>query len=269
MLRTSIHEDVVCVEIVLNRQGRESSVYVYLTDGMLVDTGPQNVLSELISFYEQNTFESVVLTHSHEDHVGTASWIEQNLEVSVYIHPYGMTICSEQAAYPLYRQVAWGVREPFNAKPLTDTFHSRSTSWKVIYTPGHADDHVVLLHEETGRLLCGDLYLTAKPKVLLSFESIPQQMASLRIVLDYSFDSIYCGHAGYIASGKNMLRQKLDYLENLSGEIIHLHQRGWSAAEINDRLFEPNHLLTKVSDGEFDTMHIVTSVLRGLAPKEG
>lgn len=64
MLKISIQEQVVFVEIVLVRRGRESSVYLYLTDGMLVDTGPQNMLAVLIPFFEQHHFESIVLTHT-------------------------------------------------------------------------------------------------------------------------------------------------------------------------------------------------------------
>lgn len=268
MLDISEHEDVICAKITVDRPGRASVVYVYLTDGMLVDTGPQNAEAELASFYPTVSFDSVVLTHSHEDHVGTAAWISQNIPVPLFLHPKGIDMCAAPADYPKYRQDAWGIREAFSAQPLGETARSRTCEWKVLETPGHADDHIVLLDEETGRLFSGDLFLSPKTKILLRSESIPQQIASLRTVLTYDFQSIYCGHAGYLANGREMMRRKLDYLENLSGEILHLHQTGCSRAAINERLFEPNHLLTALSEGEFDTIHIVNSVLDGLGLRE-
>lgn len=263
MIHTYYHEDVTCVEGIVKRRGRDSSIYIFLTDGMLIDTGPQMIEESLIPFYQSSSFESVVLTHSHEDHAGSAAWIEKNLHVPIYIHEKGVDFCAQEPDYPLYRQLTWGVREPFRAHSLKKSFHSRTLDWKVLETPGHAHDHIALIHEKTGRLFAGDLFLGIKTKVILREESIPTLLSSIRLVLSHDFQALYCGHAGYIANGKAMLQKKLDHLENLSGEILLLHGKGMSADEINHTLF-PVHLpIIEASEGEFDSLHIVTSVLAG------
>jgi glyoxylase-like metal-dependent hydrolase (beta-lactamase superfamily II) len=261
MLRIHHHEDVVCVEGILSRGGRESSIYVYLTDGMLIDTGPQIIQEDLVSFYHSASFDSVVLTHGHEDHAGTAAWIEQNRNVPIYIHEKGVDSLAQQADYPKYRQITWGIREPFHARPLGEVFQSRSLEWKVLHTPGHAYDHVALIHEGTGRLFSGDLFLGTRTTVILRDESIPVLMNSIRTVLAQDFQAMYCAHAGYIPDGKERLTKKLAHLENLTGEIWHLHHQGLSAVEIQERLFPANNPIIIVSEGEFDSLHIVTSVL--------
>lgn len=264
MLTIHNHEDVICVEGLIQRGGRESSVYVYLTDGMLVDTGPKIIEEDLISFYRSTSFDSVVLTHSHEDHVGTASWIEANMHVPLYINEKSVAFCSQKAHYPKYRQLTWGIREAFGAHPLGKSFHSRTLDWKVLETPGHAHDHIALIHEKTGRLFSGDLFLGTKTIVILREESIPVLMNSIRSVLSHDFQAMYCAHKGYIADGKTKLKQKLEHLENLTGEIQLLHRQGRSAEEINERLFPSNLPIVDISEGEFDSLHIVTSVLAGL-----
>jgi endoribonuclease LACTB2 len=255
-------DGVTCVEGKIIRDGRKAgTVYSFLVDGMLVDTGPRCLESDLIPFYENQSIELVALTHSHEDHTGTASWLQENRNVSIYVHEKGVTICAETCPYPKYRQISWGIRKEFKALPLGDTIQSRNQEWQVIYTPGHADDHVSLLHEETGRLFSGDLFVTPKTKVIMDSESIPLTMNSIRTLLSYDFGSMFCCHAGYIKNGKEMMKQKLDYLENLCGEVKHLHKEGLSIAEINEKLFPKKYPIIAFSGGEWDSLHIVSSIV--------
>ncbi|OUQ88961.1 MBL fold metallo-hydrolase [Brevibacillus brevis] len=261
MIHIHHHEDVACLEGIVRVGDWESAICVYMTDGMLVDTGPKVLEQALIHRFQEASFDSVVLTHSHEDHVGTASWIAQHKQVPLFIHEKGVNICTQKALYPFYRQLTWGIRDPFVAHPLGDVHHSRSLEWKVIDTPGHAHDHIVLLDEMNGRLFCGDLFMGVKTKVILRDESIPTLMKSLRTVLACDFQTIFCAHSGYHPDGKTRLQQKLEHLENLSGEILHLHSQGLSSHEINKQLFPSKPPIIAASSGEFDSLYIVTSVL--------
>lgn len=145
--------------------------------------------------------------------------------------------------------------------PLGDVIQSNSQEWKVIYTPGHADDHVSLLHEETGRLFSGDLFVSKKTKVIMDSESIPVIIDSIRKLLSYDFQSLFCCHAGYIQDGKGMLKQKLDYLENLSGEVGKLHMEGRSIDEMNQLLFPKKYPIIAISEGQWDSKHIISSII--------
>lgn len=256
MIEVTTHENVLCI-----KGGHYMPVYLFLVGGMLVDTGAPNMLQVLTPFYQSSEIELVVLTHSHEDHVGTAAWLQQNKNIPIYIHPSSIEFCSKPITYQLYRQDFWGIREPFCAQPLPDPVHSNRFEWQVIATPGHADDHIVLINEETGQLFSGDLFLTPKPKIIMSHESIPAIMNSIRTVLTYDFQSMYCCHAGYVANGKHLLQMKLDYLENLSGEILYLHEQGYSILEIKNQLLPHDVPIISLSEGQFDSMHIVRSVV--------
>lgn len=261
MVEVHQHEDVLCLEGVVKRAGRESGICVYVADGMMIDTGPQSLATDLIDCFSQASFDAVVLTHSHEDHSGNAAWIASTKGVPIFIHEKGVAQCLQPADYPLYRQLVWGVREPFAAQPLGETVHSRSIDWEVIHTPGHAHDHVAFFDKQTGRLFSGDLFLGTKTKVILQDESIPLLIQSLRQVLTRDFGAMFCAHAGYIAEGKALLSRKLDDLLHLQGEIVHLHQQGLTAAEIHSKLFAKTSPIIALSEGEFDSRHIVTSVL--------
>ncbi|QQK80137.1 MBL fold metallo-hydrolase [Salicibibacter cibi] len=262
MMQVYEKEDVTCVKMDVVLGGEKTNiVYAFLVDGMLVDTGPPRMESELIPFYEAHSIDFVSLTHSHEDHSGTAPWLQRNFEVPIHVHPKGIGICAQDSPYPEYRQMTWGKREGFQATLLDGTIQSRNREWKVIYTPGHADDHVALFDEENGTLFSGDLFVSPKPKVIMSSESIPQTMDSIRTLLAYDFESLFCGHAGYVENGKEMLKQKLDHLENLSEEVKHLHKEGLSVEEIRDNFYPKKYPIISVSGGEWDSLHIVSSIL--------
>ncbi|GAB3062089.1 MBL fold metallo-hydrolase [Virgibacillus ainsalahensis] len=258
MFQVYEREDITCVEMTVPKMG---NVFAFLVDGMLIDTGPQHLETELIPFYENVSFDLVALTHSHEDHTGTAPWIQDNLNIPIYIHPMGIDICSQPYPYPKYRQDTWGLRKEFKGLPIKDTIQSRKKEWKVIETPGHAADHISLFHKETGTLFSGDLFVTPKTKVIMRSESIPQIMDSIRTILTHDVGPMFCCHAGYIQDGQEKLKQKLEYLENLYGEVKYLHEEGLSMEEIDKKLFRKKYPITSVSEGEWDSFHIVSSIV--------
>lgn len=236
-------------------------VYVFLVDGQLIDTGSESLLPELIPFFETSDFDQVIITHHHEDHTGGAKWIQEHKDVPIFIHPLAVDLCSKDAEYPFYRKLVWGERKAFRAKSITNSFQSRTFNWEAIHIPGHAFDHLAYLNQNTGVLFSGDLYVTPRPKLMLSFESAPVIMESINKVLTYDFSEMYCCHAGYVKNGKEMLKKKLEYMENKSGEIIHLYKQGFSSEEVKEKLLPSKHPIIHFSNHEWDTIHFVTSVI--------
>lgn len=262
MLVVYEREGVLCAEGTIEKFGRK--VFVYLVDGMLIDTGPEALKQDLTSFINGNQFDSVAFTHNHEDHTGNAAWITENFNVPLYMHPHGIELCRTAGEYPVYRQLIWGQRQAFQAQPLQDNIHSKNLEWQVIFTPGHAGDHVSFLHEETGRLFSGDLFVSPKTKVMMATESVKQLMDSIQKLLQYNFTHLYCSHAGYFANGREMLEMKLGNLEKMSAAILELDSKGFSIEEINAELFRGDYPIVKRSGGEWDTLHTIRSVLNEL-----
>lgn len=266
MLHIKDNSGVIAAKGTTDENRGNMDVYVFLVDGVLIDTGPQTLLEDFIPFFKKGDFDQVVITHHHEDHTGGAKWIQDHFKVPIYIHEDAVDLCVTAADYPLYRQIVWGQREGFTAKPLEKKFKSRASQWEAIYTPDHAFDHMVLLNHSTGTLFSGDLFVTPRPKVMLSFESVPVIMESIRKVLAYDFEEMYCSHAGYVRNGKDMLKRKHDYMEKMSVEILELYDKGWSVEEIQSKLMPPKYPIIGLSDGEWDTLHFITSVLKHHRP---
>ncbi len=263
MLTISQFEEVTIACLQLAR-----TTYFYYVDGMLIDTGPPKALEAVKPLYEQLEIDFVCLTHSHEDHCGTAPYLANRCGIPVYAHENAIEICEKPAQYPLYRQYIWGLRdEGFPVKPLKKTFQSRSYTWEVIETPGHAYDQVAFYNREKGWLFSGDIYVTPKTRLILSWEHIRDTMESLKRVLAYDFEHMFCGHAGYVKDGKRALQMKLDDLEEKKEEILDLYYKGWTVDEITKKVFPKHYPLIDLSEQEWHSKYIVETMIDGFAEK--
>ncbi|QHE52399.1 MBL fold metallo-hydrolase [Pontibacillus sp. HMF3514] len=256
------HQDVTAIKGTVTYSSVTLQVYNFIVDGMLIDTNTIQLLDKLIPIYNKYPIDFVVITHAHEDHTGTANWVQNSLEVPIYINQMSIEESKREANYPQYRQLVWGIRKPFEAEPLPDVLQSRNYSWETIHTPGHAQDHMALYNIEKKLLFTGDLFVTPKPKVIMESESIPEMIQSLKKVLTYDFEEVFCCHTGYLPNGRLLLKQKLDYLLDLQENIVNIYQNGMTVGEIDQKLFPNTPPIAPFSRYDWDSRHIVTSVLK-------
>lgn len=244
--------------------GVKLNVYSYFLDGVLIDTGAQSLRKPFLQYFAELPIERVNITHYHEDHSGLAAAL-QHQGLPIYMNASSLAIGAKKGDYLLYRKVFWGRRHAFKAQAVTERFSSASSEWLSIPTPGHAFDHLAYLNETTGQLFTGDLYCGEKTKVMLREESMPTVIKSLQHVLTYDFAEVFCNHAGYIAGGRSALTRKLNYLQELQHTIVQKHQQGLTATEITTALFPRKYPIVKLSHGEWDALHIVTSTIKDYA----
>ncbi|RPJ94486.1 MBL fold metallo-hydrolase [Rummeliibacillus sp. TYF005] len=246
---------------VLSFQGVILNVHCFVSDGVLIDTGGKRLLKHFAPFLLEQDYDQVWITHHHEDHTGGAAFIENTIKVPIYIHKKSLDAASNKPDYPLYRQLFWGRRKSFHANPFSDTMPSRNSMWEIIETPGHTKDHLAFLNRQTGQLFTGDLYVTPKTKVIMQSESIPTIIKSLEKVIAYQFDDVFCQHSGYVEDGRRMLAAKKEYLEEIQHKILTLHKSGFTIKEIQKQLFPQKYAITKFSSGDWDSIHIINSVI--------
>jgi endoribonuclease LACTB2 len=238
------------------------NAYCFEVDGVLIDTGAPRLLDKFKPFFAEADIDKVVITHAHEDHIGGASFLQKEYNVPIYMNEITVAESGEKAEYPLYRKVFWGRREPFHAQPIGKSFSSRTATWDVIETPGHARDHLSFINRSTGQLFSGDLYVQPKTNVILREESVPTIIASIEKVLTYEFEELYCCHAGYVKNGRQSLKKKFDYLMEFRGNVLTLREQGYTEKEIQTKLFKRKYPITYFSLGEWDSIHMIRSILK-------
>lgn len=255
------HRGVQCAHGKVAVQGVGMSVYSFFVDGLLIDTGSYSLSQEFQSFFKGIPIEQLALTHSHEDHAGNAAWIQHHKNVPIYIHRDSVNLCAEDGDYPLYRQALWGERPAFVAQPFGQTLQTNAATWDVIETPGHTTDHLSFYNRETGAMFTGDLFIQPKTKVVLDEENIVHTLASLRKIVNYDFDVVYCCHAGFIVDGRTKIQEKIAYLEDMQGKVKQLFKQGFSVEEITKSIFPRDYPITKVSGEQWSSKHIITAFI--------
>ncbi len=244
------------------------SVCIHLIDGLLIDTGYRHCVPEALHVLARYRLEQIVNTHHHEDHIGANAALTARYGLVPRIHPLGLPYIRNPGAIQLYRRAIWGVPEPSDGLPLGDVVETEHHRFQIIHTPGHAEDHVVLLEERQGWLFTGDLFLSPRVKVASPFDDPWQILASLRKVQALDFDRLYCGH-GQVFNGlaaKQALSERIWYWEWLADEARRLRSQGLSVRGVRGRLLGPEPIMFYVTGGDFSKHRLVQQLLR--SPEE-
>ncbi|WP_347548298.1 MBL fold metallo-hydrolase [Pseudalkalibacillus hwajinpoensis] len=263
MLTVSEFESVKAIKGTFKLAGVRMNVYLYLIDGLLIDSGPSRLQKEIVDYLSNEIYHQLIFTHHHEDHTGNAAVLPGN--VPMYIHPSGIPLCKRKPHLPFYRRLFWGSRKPFTPEGIDQQIKTRDHTFELLHTPGHASDHLTLLEKDQGWLFSGDLYVMSHPKSIFAFESIPDVIASLEKVLTCEFKTVFCSHAGILPNGRKRLKEKLDYLQSIQGQVLAKFNDGKPIATIQKEMFPTRHPLNYFSLFENSSRHIVTSIIK----KEG
>lgn len=254
-------EDVQMVEGKVMIQGVTLNVYSFLIDNTLIDSGSQTLLKDFIPWFKKHKIDQVFVTHNHEDHTGGVTWLQEQLGVPVYIHPDSVEKCKELEATPTYRQLTWGSRGVFQAEPFSIEMTSAHYTWDIIETPGHTQDHLSFYCRNKKLLFTGDLFVIPHTKAILNSENMQNTLASLKKVLTFDFEAIYCCHAGYLENGRQMITEKINYLEKILTTSKKLQQQGLSVEEITAEIFPKKYAIEHFSEGEWGSKYIINSLL--------
>lgn len=151
-------------------------VYVYIICGKkiwLIDTGVAGSKKIIFDYIESigkkpEDIESIFLTHSHPDHIGSAKSIKEYCNCSVYVHPSeknwveDVNLQFSQRPVPGFNNLVEGsvkVDDVLNDGDIIKL--DANLSLKVFHTPGHSNGSVSYLLAKDGALFCGDAILSS------------------------------------------------------------------------------------------------------------
>jgi len=145
---------------------------------VLVDTALPNHASEIVEAAEARFGggarpQSIILTHGHIDHVGSALTLAETWDVPIYSHQLELPFLTGKSPYPPPDPTVGGALAflsrffPARSRDLGERVRELppgkvpgATNWEWLPTPGHSSGHVSLFRSSDRVLLAGDAFAT-------------------------------------------------------------------------------------------------------------
>ena len=233
----------------------------YLVDGLLIDTGPPVNRAQMAAFLREHPVAQAVNTHHHEDHAGNNVLLNA-LGVTPLAHPAAIPLLAALPPIQFYRRITWGSSADSRTAPVGTWIETPRHRFRVLHTPGHADDHLVLHEPDQGWLFSGDLYIADRIKLLRLEEDPFVMMDSLATTLKLEFDTVFCAHRGPVADGHAAMARKHAYMAEFGERVGELHARGLDERAILQRLLgREDALMATLSAGDFTRRNLVQAFL--------
>jgi glyoxylase-like metal-dependent hydrolase (beta-lactamase superfamily II)/predicted DCC family thiol-disulfide oxidoreductase YuxK len=216
-----------------------------LYDGVAIDPGSPKMRRSLALHLRQakQKITKVIATHAHEEHVGNLNWLSEATGAPLYVSEMTAKFLTPFKKLPWVRAAIIGqppnLQQPYHL--LGETVDTDSGLLRVIPTPGHCDDHVVLYDPKEKVLLAGDAFMgsyfaTPNPDV-----DSRKWLTSLERLMELDIEILVEGH-GHIHTlrtdipdfpgvvirqdPKVAISQKLDYMRWLREQIEAGFQEG-------------------------------------------
>ena len=238
--------------------------YCFFVDGLLIDTGQSRMRREVMDATANLPIDQILITHHHEDHNGNLKALQERNQVPAYASPLCVELMRDPPKISFAQFLVWGKTEAnFDILTIEESIETPKYKFELILAPGHAPDMYCLYERNEGWLFPADLWVKQYIRYFMRPESMADQIDSIRKILELDFDVLFCSHNPQLKGGKDLMQQKLQFLEDFYGRAAGLYAKGLGDKQIFKQMGLKEDRLTKLlSGGALAGINMVRSVIR-------
>ncbi|KDR18341.1 Beta-lactamase-like protein 2 [Zootermopsis nevadensis] len=194
---------------------------------ILLDAGEQNDIQymkrlEKVLKEENIDLEHIIVTHWHHDHIGGVHDVVSRLDNGCTVWKFK---CIDPPDLPLPNNIL------LNYLKDGEEIRTEGATLRVIHTPGHTKDHIVLSLLEENCLFSGDCILGEGTAV---FEDLYDYMNSLQRILELKPTCMYPGHGPVVEDPLPKIEYYINHRNKREEEIVRvLKEKGTKMSEMD------------------------------------
>ncbi|MEM6831864.1 MAG: MBL fold metallo-hydrolase, partial [Bacteroidota bacterium] len=242
------------------------TVNAYFIDGLLIDTGHSNMRKTILQQLGSLPVDQIFITHHHEDHTGNLKAFREHFNCPTYASARCCEIMKNPPSISFAQRLSWGPRPAdFQLATIEGILETPNHRFDLIPVPGHSIDMLALYDADHGWLFSADLWVSDFILVFMRAESMAQQIASMKRILQLEFEQLFCSHRHQLKNGKERIAKKLQFFEDFFGRASNFYRKGMNEKAIFEAMkLKERQPVKFLSGGELSQMNMVRSVIRDL-----
>ncbi|MGI6550306.1 MAG: MBL fold metallo-hydrolase [Syntrophomonadales bacterium] len=222
MLSVEEYDQVLAIYTSHRLFGRKvSQAFVYLVDGLLIDTGLPRSSAELVELITGHELKLIVNTYHNPESIGNNALLQRTFSVPIRAHKEAV----EKIKYPrqegIVRRWLWGQPLTSKVSKLKSIIRFKDYYFRVYETFGIGYGHICLFEPDRGWLFSGRLLADQD---LNKCRDLGELRRDLKRMLSLQPRMVFCASNGVLNNGVSVIESKLRTLE------MGIHDEVWDDA---------------------------------------